>query len=309
MAMTTPARPPEQGHLEPRHIAFLDLDHLFFELERFKAERGWHNLNLSRAGIRDLLADATWYRVLIPESGLRLDSFGKVRLWQEIALALLKKYTERYYTFRKREWELPHLEYRDLAGDDPNFPMVREEPGEYGYRILVEKSRQDVVARLEELKAAIEGGALKPWTFQGLGAVWFDRHPYQPLLALEGGVVEVSPAPLNRGERRFIEDLKAYCDGHPAAFEGRELYLLRNMSRGRGIGFFEAGNFHPRLHPCGCLPAIGSTSPSSIRKASVTSAWMIRRSASSRPSRRSSGASATRRSRWIPSSSPARPPT
>ena len=24
-----------------------------------------------------------------------------------------------------------------------------------------------------------------------------------------------------------------------------ELYLLRNMSRGRGIGFFEAGNFYP----------------------------------------------------------------
>ena len=24
-----------------------------------------------------------------------------------------------------------------------------------------------------------------------------------------------------------------------------ELYLLRNMSKGRGVGFFEAGNFHP----------------------------------------------------------------
>ena len=106
------------------------------------------------------------------ESELRLDSFGKVRLWQEIALSLLKKYTERYCAFRKREWELPQLEYRDLAGDDPNLPTVREEPGEYGYRILVEKSRRDVVARLEELKAAIEGGALKPWAFQGLGAVW-----------------------------------------------------------------------------------------------------------------------------------------
>jgi hypothetical protein len=34
--------------------------------------------------------------------------------WEEIALALLKKYTEPYYTFRKREWEQPHLEYQDL---------------------------------------------------------------------------------------------------------------------------------------------------------------------------------------------------
>ena len=31
----------------------------------------------------------------------------------------------------------------------------------------------------------------------------------------------------------------------PAFFKGRELYLLRNLSKGRGVGFFEAGNFHP----------------------------------------------------------------
>src|SRR5207302_5723021 len=28
-------------------------------------------------------------------------------------------------------------------------------------------------------------------------------------------------------------------------FTGKELYLLRNLSKGRGVGFFEAGNFHP----------------------------------------------------------------
>ncbi len=236
---------PNQARLQPEHIAFLDLDGLFFELERFKAERGWHNLNLSRGGIRDLLADGTWYRLLIPESELALDSFGKVRLWQEIALALLKKYAERYYSFRKRDWELPHLEYQILTEDDPNFLGMREERAEYGYRIQVEKSRQDVVDELLKLKAAIEQGDLQPWQFQGIRAVWFDRHLYQPLLALESGVVEISPTPLNRGERLFVEDLKAYCKTNSAALASKELYLLRNLSRGQGIGFFEAGNFHP----------------------------------------------------------------
>ncbi|NQW09424.1 MAG: DEAD/DEAH box helicase, partial [Alphaproteobacteria bacterium] len=28
-------------------------------------------------------------------------------------------------------------------------------------------------------------------------------------------------------------------------FADKELYLLRNLSKGRGVGFFEAGNFHP----------------------------------------------------------------
>ena len=59
----------------------------------------------------------SWYRLLIPAEELAFDSFEKVRLWEEIAIALLKKYTERYYTFRKREWELPHLEYRSTRRD------------------------------------------------------------------------------------------------------------------------------------------------------------------------------------------------
>jgi catechol 2,3-dioxygenase-like lactoylglutathione lyase family enzyme len=237
---------PNQAWLTSRHVAFLDLDRLYFDLERFKAERGWHNLNLTRAAIAALLADTTWYRLLIPESELAFDSFEKVRVWQDVALALLRKYAERYYTFCKREWELPHLEYRDIGEDDPNFPCVVRETGpEYGYRILIEESQQEIVEKLNELKAAIAAGDLKAWEFRGIKAVWFGRHLYQPLLFLDGGVVEISPAPLNKGERRFVEDLKAFHDANPAYFAKRELYLLRNMSKGRGVGFFEAGNFHP----------------------------------------------------------------
>lgn len=236
---------PNQTHLTARHVAFLDLDGLFFELERFKAERGWHNLNLTRAGMACLLADMSWYRLLIPEVELAFDSYEKVRLWQEIALALLRKYTERYYTFAKREWELPHLEYQDLAEDDPNFLSVSESGPECGYRVQIEDSQEEVVAKLQELKALIEKGELKPWEFRGIKAVWFSRHLYQPLLYVDSGIVAISPAPLNKGEMRFVEDLKTFYDGQPEFFAGKELYLLRNLSKGRGVGFFEAGNFHP----------------------------------------------------------------
>ncbi len=201
---------------------------------------------LLKGGGTSLLMDTSWYRLLIPASELAFDSFAKTRVWQEIAQALLRKYVERYYTFRKREWELPHLEYRDLTEDDPNFPSILSEDGaEYGYRILIEESQQEIVAKLKELKEAIEQGNLKDWEFRGLKAIWFGRHLYQPLLFLDGSVVEISPAPLNKGERRFIEDLKAFHDANPGYFAERELYLLRNLSKGRGVGFFEAGNFHP----------------------------------------------------------------
>ena len=238
------AATPNQAHLGAGHVAFLDVDRIAFELEQFKAERGWYNLNLTREAIEALLSDQSWYRLLIPADELAVDAFEKVRLWEEIAISLLKKYTERYYTFRKREWELPHLEYRNLEEADPNFLHVGE-ANQNGYRILIDQSQEEIVHKLEELKAAIEKGEMKPWEFHGLKAIWFGCHLYQPLLYLDRNVVEISPAPLNKGERVFVEDLKTFHDNNAAFFAGKDLYLLRNLSKGRGVGFFEAGNFHP----------------------------------------------------------------
>ena len=236
---------PQHSYLSARHVAFLDLDALFFELHRFTVERAWHNFNLSREVITDLLQDQSWYKLLIPEEELAFDSFERIRLWQEIATALLKKYCKRYYAFRKNEWELPHLEYRAIDGSDPNFPSGDDEYPDGYYRILIQESQTEIIDKLKALKILIETGGLKHWQFDGLRAIWFGQHLYNPLLHLAGSAVAIMPVPLNAGERRFVEDLKTYFDKSPALLKDSELYLLRNMSKGRGIGFFEVGNFHP----------------------------------------------------------------
>ncbi len=53
------------------------------------------------------------------------------------------------------------------------------------------------------------------------------------------------PVALNRGEANFPRRLREYLVAHPATLGDRKLYLLRNQSRGKGIGFFEAGDFYP----------------------------------------------------------------
>lgn len=233
------------AHLSRRHVALLDIDALFFELQRFKAERAWYNLNLSKQAVRELLADQSWYTIQIPEEEVAFDSYEKVRIWQEIAAALLRKYCERYYTFRKREWELPHLEYQDLSPDDPNFPTATDEHPDGCYRILIEESETEIIEKLTELKELIERGELRPWEFRGLKAMWFGRHLYEPLLHLTDKIVEIRPVALNKGEQRFVDDLKRFHEDSSGFFDDKELYLLRNLSKGRGVGFFEAGNFHP----------------------------------------------------------------
>ena len=132
-----------------------------------------------------------------------------------------------------------------MTENDPNFPKGRDEDGEGYYRILLDRSQEEIVAKLTELKSWIENGNLEPWEFSGMKAIWFGRHLYEPLLYLDQNIVEVSPVPLNKGERNLVEDVKAFHDGAAQFFADKELYLLRNLSKGRGVGFFEAGNFHP----------------------------------------------------------------
>ena len=73
--------------------------------------------------------------------------FDRVRRWEEIAVALLKKYIDRYYKHRKQEWEADHLEYHELQEDDPNF--VQE------YRLLIDQSADTIKQGLADLKAEI----------------------------------------------------------------------------------------------------------------------------------------------------------
>jgi hypothetical protein len=232
-------------------LSLLDIDALYFELERFKAERGWYNLNLPRTAIEQLLADPTWYRLEIPGAQMKPDSMEKVRLWQELAGVLLKRYVERYYAFCKHEWEMPHLEYRPLAADDRNFPRVSEDPPVGGYRVTVEATETETIARIQQLAERIERGDYGAWSYQGLGTIWNEDHLYRPLLFSDGpNPLEVSPVPLNKGERKFIDDLATFVEadrarGASGVLAGAELYVLRNLSRGSGVGFFEAGNFYP----------------------------------------------------------------
>ena len=219
------------------HIAFFDFDEIWFHLQRFKTEKIWNNLSIPRHVPRALLERHDWYELLIPPADLRFTNFERVRVWQEIAVALLKKYIERYYRLSQTEYEKDHLRYRELRPDDGNF-IER-------YTFRVPSGQNDVRAALAELQEGVANGSVNGLTQGSLEALVFDRHLYVPLINLTGETIEVTPVALNRGERDFVGHLATFVKDNATDLGGREIYLLRNQSRGKGVGFFEAGGFYP----------------------------------------------------------------
>jgi len=228
----------QTAFFKEHHLAFLDWDQIYFELCRIKKEKAFYNLQLSKDELKRLLKDPSWYLLYIPEEYLEIKDFARIKLWQEIAVSLLKKYTERYYSFKKGEYEGPNLEYADLREDNDNFFEC--------YRATVEKSEQQWVDFLERLKQALSSKRFRSkMEFGAFKAFEFSKHLYKPLIHFKNNeIVRISPVPLNKGEYEFVSDLKEFYGQKPPVLRGCELYLLRNLSK-KGIGFFVGNNFYP----------------------------------------------------------------
>ena len=232
----------EETVFEGGHLAFLDYDDLFFRLEKFKRERTWHNLNISKSMIGALLTDRTWYKIVVPSGKMEFSDFGNVALWQEMAAELLQKFSEEYYNYCKGAFIEPRLELREIEAGDGSLPEADE------YQLIVDASEAALINDIQNLTSEIatrKAGVLRAGDLKGC---LFGSHLYEPVLhAAKGSKIQIAPVSLNESEFQFLDDLRLYIERDQArrVAEGVELFLLRNESRGRGVGFFEAGNFYP----------------------------------------------------------------
>ena len=223
-------------------LALLDYDALFFEMEQFKRERGWYNFNMSKQSIYHLFKNTTWYRLYLPESRMNPINYEGIMLLQQVAVELLKRYCEHYYKYRADEYIKPRLEYRALTREDDNFPQ------EENYQLTVNENDTDVILDIQRLIKDLNEQKNDIIESRYLLACNFNRHLYSPLFQVrKNGKISIMPVSLNESEYLFVKDLKEWCKNNEQRLkkDKMELYLLRNLSRGKGVGFFEAGNFHP----------------------------------------------------------------
>lgn len=228
--------------LGEQQLAFLDYDALYLELERFKRERSWHNLNINRSAIRPLLQKTAWYDLYLPETVLIPANYDGIRLLQQVATELLRRYLDRYYNYCKSAYLEPRLELRELTSDDTNLPR------ESTYQIVVDGNDVDLVRSIQKMAREITENREELTSPRYMRVCYFNQHLYQPLFhVIPGGRIDVLPISLNESEFRFVDDLRQWYEENESklAADGTEIYLLRNLSRGKGVGFFEAGGFYP----------------------------------------------------------------
>ena len=243
--------------LTPAHIAFLNFDELVFDLEKARSNR-WPNMTISRRAVAALLSRSDWYTLEIPPQRMSFQLAagetieGRFQLWMRIARSLLAKYADRYFKMQRGEWERAGLEYQELTASHSNFVIGQSGQNAEFHELRVSESEVQLIAELENLAArlAVQDYSQPVAAAPALEAFASPRHLYEPLLHLNpnlAGVdkVEVSPTPLNDGERQFIRDLDAFLTANPGFLGTQTIYVLRNRARGGGVGFFDAGDYYP----------------------------------------------------------------
>ncbi len=242
---TTGASSGSELEIPSESLDLVDWNRAYLELLEYKETKRFSNLLVRQELLRPILeAGRKAYLLDSEESVVMPKNHDDQRRLQEAVTHILRRYADMLYRHRQSRWESNHLTYRQLDHTDGNFRFnigEREDDGMYTVRVPREKI--DLAREIEKLIA--DCNCLYQEDQGALPRIHFDRHLYQPLLVEANGITS-TPTGLQKSEKRFVADLRDYCESTPDALpEGAELFLLRNLARSKGVGFFESSGFYP----------------------------------------------------------------
>jgi len=227
--------------------AFVDWQQVYLELLAYKERKSekLKNLIIRPEAPRQIIEKVPC-TVVAEETVVRPRSLADRARLQEAVTHLLCRYVDRFYQVHREQWEKRTMVYRPLDKNDPNLGFrpqdVREEKA--GYVVKVPRSEQELIKAVQQLLE--DQQQLYQQENAELPRINFDRHIYVPLLVEQTDKIQAIPPALNPDEARFVRDLRNYWNAEKdKSLAGKEIFLLRNLTRGYGIGFFEGRGFYP----------------------------------------------------------------
>jgi hypothetical protein len=218
-------------------LDLLDWERIYLDLHAYKEEKGYWSIALRHDDPRRIIEhqNPRLYRLSADPAVFAPTTFSSLSQTRDAVTAVLKKYMDRLVRLKRQRWVSDTVEYQLLTSGDANFKH---------YSISISKYERELIAAVEALIA--DANTLYNLEVGQLPRIHFDQHLYQPLLVEQGDKVQSSPPALGKSERVFVADLRAYFNEHGSNSLAKcELFLLRNLSRGQGIGFFSDVGFYP----------------------------------------------------------------
>ncbi len=232
---TVSTKTSDEQRIPSESLDLVDWQDIYLKLLEHKESKGFHNLVVKPDIARKILETEGQYQLIADASALWPRSFADASYLRDAVAAIVLKYAEKFYSVRQARWESDNMTYRALDEADTNF---------HDYTIRVSRDDAELIDAVQRL--ITEGDRIYKQEVQTLPNIHFDRHLYHPLLTDQDDRIKSEPPGLNEGERGFVEDLRNYCRVEKdKSLAGKELFLLRNLSRGKGIGFFTNSGFYP----------------------------------------------------------------
>lgn len=233
----------ENVHIDPCYLDLLNWDRIYVEILDFKREKGWYNLFIPKEDIINIFFhnenNEFFYELYLSDNTkIKPSKMDDLVYLEDLAIQIIKKYLTKYYATQRLRWENENLTYNDLTRDDKNFIDK-----------YILKIKENDLARFHDLIDLLEEEDKS--YFYGefdkiIKNVYIDVHLYQPLLE-DHSEITIIPKGLNTGEVNFINDLKCYLKSVEEELQRKNIlvYVLRNRTRGKGVGFFENYGFYP----------------------------------------------------------------
>ena len=231
--------------LSPETLSLVDWERAYLDMLEYKERKGWSNLVILPDVPRKIL-ETVDYTLTADDAIFHPRTFKDCFRLQEAVTTVLRKYLDAFYRRHHEQWDTQNLVYRPLDCNDPNLAFNQSGAGEGkpAYTVRVPASRTDIIEAVKKLQSDLE--KLIKEENAGLPRIYFERSLYLPILVKKEDVLSAAPPPLEPSEAQIIRDLKNYWEQEKEkTLKGKEIFLLRNLSRGKGVGFFEERGFYP----------------------------------------------------------------
>ncbi len=228
----------EEREVEAEYLDLLDWSAIHHDLLELKAAKGFRNLVIPPDAPETLMCRGSsmrggFYKLICDESVVKPERFEDLARLRDVVAALLGKYVEKFYHHHQQRWDSERMTVEPLTAKHGNlFP---------NYKVMVKRNREDLIESVANLIS--QADEIYEDETEHLPNVYFDRHLYQPLLLEGDEAIKSTPVGLKESERVFVEKLRNYCRTETNG-DGK-VFLLRNLSRGKGIGFFKTAGFYP----------------------------------------------------------------